>query len=150
MAQSLSKVHLHLVFSVKNRAPLLSGAVRDALHAYLATALKHLGCHAILVNSMADHVHILFEIARSVSISQVVEDIKEASSKWLKTDSTIPNDFAWQNGYGVFAVSVSKLEQVRNYVANQQEHHRVRSFQEELRGLLEKHGVEYQEQYLWD
>jgi REP element-mobilizing transposase RayT len=99
---------------------------------------------------MEDHVHILFEIARSVSISQAVEEIKKTSSRWLKTQSPIPDDFGWQNGYGIFSVSVSLLETVRAYIANQREHHRVRSFQEELRGLLEKHGVEYQERYLWD
>ncbi len=146
MSQSLAKVYLHLVFGTKDRVPMLSDSVRDSLHRYAATVLQNLGCRVVLINSVGDHMHLLFELSRTVSVSEVVEGVKKSSSKWLKTQP----GFAWQNGYGVFSVSASNLLAVRDYVAKQQEHHRTRSFQGELRALLEKHGVEYDERYVWD
>jgi putative transposase len=150
MPQSLAKIHLHLIFSTKNREPTLRGEVRESLHRYVATVLENLGCHAVLVNSVDDHIHILFELARTVAVSAVVEDIKKSSSKWLKTQRGIDRGFAWQNGYGVFSVSISNVASVRRYIANQEAHHRKRSFQEEFRVFLDQHGVPYDERYLWD
>ena len=150
MSQSLAKIYLHLVFSTKLRAPLIQDAVRDSLHGYMATVLTNLGCHAVLINSVEDHIHILFELARTVTVSQVVEDVKKSSSKWVKTQPGVDEGFAWQSGYGVFSVSASNVPTVREYVANQREHHRTRSFQDELRALFEKHGVQYDERYVWD
>jgi putative transposase len=150
MPQSLAKIYLHLVFSTHERRESIPDSIRDALHRYLATVLSNLDSHAVLINSTKDHVHILFELARTLAISKVVEDLKKSSSKWLKTQPDVTGDFRWQNGYGVFSVSPSNLGAVRNYVATQQEHHRKRTFQDELRGLLEKHGVKYNERYVWD
>ena len=150
MPQSLARIYLHLIFSTKDRAPVINDKIRDALHAYMATVVKNLGCHANLINSVKDHVHLLFELGRTVAVSEVVENVKKSSSKWIKTQPTGAADFAWQNGYGVFSVSHSNLESVRDYIASQREHHRKRTFQEELRTLLEKHGVEYDERYIWD
>ena len=145
MPQSLAKIHLLLVFSTKNRAPLLPDSLGDSLHGYLATVLANLGCHANLINSLNDRAHILFELARTVTVSQVVEEVEKSSSKWLKTQPGMDGGFAWQGGYGVFSVSVSSVPSVREYVANPGDHHRTRSFQEELRVLLEKHGIQYDE-----
>lgn len=150
MSQSLAKIYLHLVFSTKNRVPMLGNEVRDALHRYVATVLGNLGCHAVPINSVEDHVHILFELRRTIAVSKVVEDVKKSSSKWLKAQPGMNNDFAWQSGYGVFSVSASNVRAVQDYVAGQQQHHRTRSFQDELRALLEKHGVEYDERYAWE
>jgi REP element-mobilizing transposase RayT len=150
MPQSLAKIYLHLVFSTKGRVPTLTDEARDPLHSYLATVIKNLGCHANLINSVEDHVHVLFELSRTVSVSTVVVDVKTSSSKWIKAQPGGCRDFAWQSGYGVFSVSQSNVETVRAYIANQREHHRTRSFQDELRTLLEKHGVEYDERYVWD
>lgn len=150
MPQSLARIYLHLIFSTKDRAPTITDEIRDPLHGYMATVLKNLGCHANLINSVEDHVHLLFELGRTVAVSKVVEDIKKSSSKWIKTQPGGVADFAWQNGYGVFSVSHSNFEAVRDYIANQREHHRKRTFQEELRTLLEKHGVDYDERYIWD
>jgi REP element-mobilizing transposase RayT len=150
MPQSLAKIYLHLIFSTKNRAPALVDPARESLHAYTATVLKTLGCHAVLINSVEDHIHILFELARTVTVSAVVEEVKTASSKWLKTQPGIKPGFAWQSGYGVFSVSASNLAAVKKYVAEQQEHHKKRSFQDELRVLLKKHGITFDERYLWD
>jgi putative transposase len=130
MPQSLSKIYLHLIFSTKGRAPLIRDQMRDPLHRYMATVLKNLGCHANLINSVNDHVHLLFELGRTVAVSKVVEDAKKSSSKWIKTQPGGAADFAWQNGYGMFSVSHSNVEAVKDYIANQREHHRRRTFQD--------------------
>ena len=107
MPQSLARLHMHLVFSTKNREPIISDTVRSSLHAYMATVLQNLDCAPVLINSVEDHAHLLFDLARTVSISQVVEDVKKSSSKSIKTQGREFAAFAWQSGYGAFAVSES-------------------------------------------
>jgi REP element-mobilizing transposase RayT len=150
MPQSLARLHVHLIFSTKHRASLITDPVRDSLHAYMATVLQNLGCAPVLINSVEDHVHILFELARTVSVSQAVEEVKKSSSKWIKTRGAEFAGFSWQAGYGAFAVSKSHVASVRDYIARQQEHHRRKSFQEEYRAFLERHGVAFDERYVWD
>jgi putative transposase len=150
MPQSLARLHIHLIFSTKGRERILSGDVRAKLHAYLATVLQNLKCPAMIVNSMDDHVHILFDLARSVALSKVVEEVKKSSSKWIKTQGPKFGTFTWQAGYGAFAVSESNLADVRDYIANQEEHHRTRTFQDEYRAFLDRHGVAYDERFVWD
>ncbi len=150
MPQSLARLHIHLVFSTKNREPLITDPVRDALHAYMATVLQNLGCAPVLINSVEDHIHILFELARTVSVSQAVEEVKKSSSKWIKTQGANFAGFAWQAGYGAFAVSESNVGVVREYIAGQREHHHTKSFQEEYRQFLERHRVAFDERYVWD
>jgi putative transposase len=150
MSQSLARLHVHLVFSTKNRAPLISDSVRDALHRYLAVVLQNLGCPAALINSVEDHVHILFELGRTVALSTAVEDVKKASSKWIKTQGPEYAEFSWQAGYGAFAVSESNVPAVREYIADQREHHRAKSFQDEYRAFLERNQIAYNERYVWD
>ncbi|MCU0772648.1 MAG: IS200/IS605 family transposase [Verrucomicrobia bacterium] len=150
MPQSLARLPIHLVFSTKHRERLITDAVRDSMHAYMATVLENLGCHAHLINSVEDHVHILFELSRTVAVSQAVEEVKKASSKWLKTRGAEYAGFAWQAGYGAFAVSESNVPAVREYIAGQREHHRVKTFQEEYRAFLERHRVAFDERYVWD
>jgi REP element-mobilizing transposase RayT len=150
MPQSLARLHLHLIFSTKHRERWLTDAVRSPLHAYMATVLQNINCPPVLINSVEDHMHILFELARTVSVSEAVEEVKKSSSKWIKTQGTGLAGFSWQAGYGVFAVSESNVPAVREYVANQQEHHRKKSFQEEYRAFLERHQVTYDERYVWD
>ena len=150
MPQSLARLHVHLIFSTKNRAPLLRDEVRDSLHRYMAVVLQNLGCPPTLINSVEDHVHILLELGRTVAISTVVEEIKTSSSKWIKTTGDGFADFAWQAGYGAFAVSESNVEMVRNYIADQREHHRKKTFQEEYRAFLERHRVAFDERFVWD
>lgn len=150
MPQSLAQLHIHLVFSTKNRATWINNEVRNALHAYMASVLSNLKCVPILINSVEDHVHLLFDLARTVSISQCVEDLKKASSKWIKTLSPELAEFSWQSGYGVFAVSQSNVESVRDYIARQREHHEKKSFQDEYRHLLERHKIVFDERYVWD
>lgn len=150
MPQSLAKNLIHLVFSTKNRERLLLDPTRTQLHAYMATVFKNMECPALLINSVDDHVHILFLLHRTVALSSLVGDVKSSSSKWLKTQSAGLANFAWQAGFGAFSVSESQVPSVRSYIENQEEHHRKVSFQDELRSFLEKHGVEYDERYLWD
>lgn len=150
MPQSLARLHIHLIFSTKNRERIIPDRVRDSLHAYMATVLQNLGCSPVLINSVEDHVHILFELARTVAVSSAVEDVKKASSKWIKTQGGEFARFAWQAGYGAFAVSESNVPAVREYIANQQEHHRKKSFQGEYRAFLERHRIAFDERYVWD
>src|SRR5688572_6018197 len=105
MAQSLANLHIHLVFSTKQRVPLIQDAIREPLHAYLAVVLRDLACPANRVNSVEDHVHLLFDLSRMLAISEVVKKLKTASSKWIKTKGGDYANFAWQAGYGAFAVS---------------------------------------------
>ena len=150
MPQSLARLHVHLVFISKHREPFITDAVRASLHAYMATVLQNLGCAPVLINSVEDHAHVLFDLARTVSVRQVVEDVKKSSSKWIKTLGPEFAGFTWQAGYGAFAVSASKVEAVRDYIANQREHHRTKTFQEEYRTFLEQHHIAYDEHYVWD
>jgi putative transposase len=150
MPQSLARLHIHLVFSTKNREPLITDMVREPLHRYMATVLQNLGCAPVLINSVEDHAHLLFDLSRTVSASQAVEDVKKTSSKWIKTQGEQFALFAWQSGYGAFAVSESNTEKVREYIANQQEHHKKRTFQEEFRTFLQHHRIIFDERYVWD
>jgi len=153
MPQSLSKNTIHLVYSTKNRYPFITDTIRTELHAYIATVLKNIKCPALIINSVDDHIHILFGLHPTITLSKAIEEIKKSSSKWIKTKSdTSPmlSKFAWQSGYGAFSVSESNIDQVKTYIKNQQEHHRTKTFQEELRIILAKHNIPYDEQYLWD
>jgi REP-associated tyrosine transposase len=148
--QSLSKVILHIIFSTKNREPFLDSDVRPRIHAYLATICRDLGAELVRVGGIADHVHIVMTLPRTLSQAQLIEQIKTASSKWIKELDARYRTFFWQRGYGAFSVSPSQLEPVLQYVETQQEHHRTRTFQEEYRELLAKHGIAFDERYVWD
>lgn len=150
MPQSLANLYVHLIFSTKERVPCLSASVRPDLHAYMATVLANLHSPAVLINSVADHVHLLFNMGRTVTLAQVVEDVKKSSSKWIKTQNAALAGFAWQAGYGAFSVSESNVPKVANYIRDQEEHHRVKTFQEEYREFLAKHKMPFDERYVWD
>jgi putative transposase len=150
MPQSLARLYVHIIFSTKHRERLTTNGIRQTLHAYMATVLQNFNCPPVLINSVQDHSHILFELGRTVAVSQAVEEVKTTSSKWIKTQGAEFAGFAWQSGYGAFSVSESSVPAVREYIANQREHHRVKSFQEEYRVFLKKHGVAFDERYVWD
>jgi putative transposase len=150
MPQSLSYLLIHLVFSTKDRVPLLEDRVRPKLFAYLTTVARQAGCECYRVGGVADHVHLAIRLARTVTVAGLVEELKTSSSKWLKTQSPDLIDFAWQRGYGAFSVGPADLEALRSYIDHQEEHHRTRGFQEELRTFLTKYGIELDERYLWD
>jgi putative transposase len=150
MPQSLSRMLAHLVFSTKHREPWITPAIREELHSYLGGVLKNSDCPPVRVGGVADHVHLFFGMSRTLSIAQVVEKVKVASSKWMKEQGPEFSVFHWQSGYGIFSVSQSEADRVEHYVATQEDRHRVMSFQEEYRQFLERHGVEYDERYVWD
>ena len=137
-------------FSTKNRAPMLPEAIREPLHAFMAGVLQKAGCAPVLINSMADHAHILFDLGRTVTVSQAVEEVKKSSTKWLKKQDAALGGFAWQAGYGAFAVSESQVPVIRAYIARQKEHHRKLTFQDEYRAFLKRNRIPYDERYLWD
>ena len=150
MAQSLSRIFLHIVFSTKDREPSINVDVRPRLHAYLATICRDLESEVPAVGGVADHVHVVTTLPRTISPAELVEKIKKTSSKWMKGVETRYRDFFWQRGYSAFSVSTSQLENVIKYVQEQEEHHRIKGFQEEYRELLRRHGVEFDERYVWD
>ncbi len=149
MPQSLSQLYVHLIFSTKHRVPLLLSPVRDQMHAYLATVLKNQDSPALKVGGTTDHVHVLFRLSKNTSLAKVVEESKTSSSKWIKTRGRALKNFHGQSGYGGFSVSPGEVEEVRNYIAGQEAHHRVVTFQEEYRKLLKSHGIAYDERYIW-
>ena len=151
MSQSLSAVYIHLVFSTKERQPFLQEPeTREALHAYLGDVCKTLDCPSVIAGGMEDHVHLLARLGRKITQADCVKELKRVSNVWLKEQGRDYADFQWQGGYAAFSVSPSNLERVKRYISNQEEHHRRGSFQDELRALLRKHDVEWDERYLWD
>ncbi len=150
MPQSLAKIYVHLVFSTKNREPLLPEDVRADLHADLGGILRDLDSPGVETNSEPDHIHILFVLSRTCALSDVVGQVKRGSSAWLKTKSTVFAGFHWQNGYGAFSVSRSGVDEVREYIRRQHDHHRRMSFQDEFRAFLRRYDIEFDERYVWD
>ncbi len=151
MPQSLDNVLIHIVFSTKNRNPFLSDPkMRKEMHAYLGGTCNNLDCRVIIVGGVADHIHILCKLSRNISIAKLVAEIKRTSSKWIKGKGTMLSKFAWQNGYGVFSVGKSEIERLKIYIANQDEHHKKKRFQDEYRLFLKKYEMEYDERFVWD
>ena len=151
MPQSLSNVVVHIVFSTKNRQPWLREVDRDRLYAYMATVLTNeVESSAILIGGVEDHVHILCRLSRKFALMDVVKASKTETTKWIKKQGPALQDFHWQNGYGAFSVSASNVEQVKRYIARQEEHHKKMTFQEEFREICRRHGVAIDERYVWD
>jgi REP element-mobilizing transposase RayT len=148
--QSLSKVIIHIIFSTKEREPWLNRDVRPRMHAYLGTICRDLDAVVFHVGGVADHVHVVTTLPRTLPQADLVETLKTTSSKWIKDIDPKYRGFHWQRGYGAFSVSPSQLTAVIKYVEKQEEHHRTRSFQEEYREFLNKYRVPFDERYLWD
>ena len=150
MPQSLSAVYIHLVFSTKDRRPLLRDkAGREARHSYLGGVSKQLDCPPIQVGGVEDHIHLLARFGRTITQAEWVKELKRVSNLWLKERDREFGDFEWQGGYADFSVSQSNLEQVKQYIARQEEHHDKMVFQDELRALLRKHEITWDERYIW-
>jgi putative transposase len=151
MPQSLAKILVHTVFSTKERRPFLrEAALRHELHHYLGGILKNLDCQPIIVGGVEDHVHLLTSLSRTCAAAEMVKEVKRGSSLWIKERDEGLRDFAWQNGYGIFSIGFSQIEDVRRYIAEQEQHHRKVSFQDELRQLLRRYEIAYDERYVWD
>jgi REP element-mobilizing transposase RayT len=150
MSQSLVKNLIHLVFSTQNRAPVLTERIREALQAYISAIFRDLNSPVLAVNICHDHVHIAFILSKNYSLAKVIMESKRGSSKWLKTQGQEYSRFHWQKGYGAFSFGQSALKDTIRYIGRQQEHHRLRTFQDEFREFLNRHEIEYDERYVWD
>ncbi len=150
MSQSLSNVLLHIIFSTKNRMGYIDEQIEPELYAYLVSVLNDNGSFVHRIGGMSDHVHIFCTLPRTLSISELLEEIKKHSSKWIKTKGQQYFDFSWQKGFGVFSVSPSQYDAVVSYINNQKEHHKTHSFQDEYRKFLKLNNVKWDERYVWD
>ena len=150
MAQSLSKILLHLVFATKNHVPWIDSRVRGELHSYIAGACRNIGVEAFRVGGVADHVHVACSLSRTITVSKLLEGVKKSSSSWMKAQGAGYDLFSWQLGYGAFSLGQSQLQTVVNYIDGQEEHHQKKSFKEEYLEFLKRYGIGYDERYLWD
>jgi REP element-mobilizing transposase RayT len=150
MQQSLSFILVHLVFSTKDRVPYLNGKVQAQLHAYLATLARNAGCECYRAGGTEDHVHLAIRVSRTITVADLVEQVKTASSKWVKAEVADGKDFSWQRGYGCFSVGPRDLDALVAYIDGQREHHKKHTFQEEFRMLLKKYGIDFDEAYVCD
>ena len=150
MPQSLVTNLLHLVYSTKHRRRWITAEARDSLYAYQAGIFKQWDSPALVIGGIEDHVHALFSLSKNHALKKIIEEVKKGSSKWIKTQDPKLADFYWQNGYSAFSVSQSNVADVMRYIERQEEHHRKMTFQDELRALFEKHGIVYDERYVWD
>lgn len=149
MPQSLVKILVHIVFSTKNRHSMIGSEFERGLYGYITGIIKNQGCKLIARNGTEDHIHLLVSLGRTTDIASLIGAIKRDSTKWMKGECGLKR-FAWQKGYGAFSVSQSQVDAVIKYIANQKEHHKKQSFQDEFRTLLNRHGVEFDERYVWD
>ncbi len=151
MPPSLSRVTLHTVFSTKDRFAFFPNpAFRTDVHAYPGGCAKSLDCLPLQIGGVSDHVHLLTTLPRTLSIADMVKEIKRVSTNWIQERGGEWSKFHWQSGYATFSVSESNLPQVISYIENQVQHHRSTTFQDEYRALLAKHGQVWNETYVWD
>jgi putative transposase len=150
MAHTFTHLLTHIVFSTKDRRPLLDAELKARLFPYLGGIIRGHDGKALIINGPADHVHILASLTAKHSLSDLMRELKADSSGWIHKNFSNLKLFAWQIGYGAFSVSHSNLAEVEKYIANQEEHHRNISFQEELVAFLKKHQIEYNERFLWE
>jgi putative transposase len=150
MAQSLSYILVHLIFSTKDRAPVLDSSVRTPLHAYLAAVARDMDCECYRAGGIADHVHLAIRLSRTVTAAELTGKLKTVSSKWIKAKFPRLDDFSWQSGYGAFSLGPSQLSALLHYIDTQEEHHKRKTFQEEYREILGKYGIPCDERYVWD
>ena len=150
MANTFTSLHYHLIFSTKHREPWIRPDIQERVWTYLGGIARENNLKAMLVGGMPDHVHLALAMPPTQTVSKAVQLVKGGSSKWIKEAFPGMCGFAWQDGYGAFTVSKSNLDEVLDYIRRQPEHHQVKTFQEEFLAFLVRHGVEYDERYLWD
>ncbi|MCW8133195.1 MAG: IS200/IS605 family transposase [Planctomycetota bacterium] len=150
MPQSLSCLLIHLVFSTKNRRKSIDAGIELELHRYMAGICERLECPVRAIGGTEDHVHVLCSFSRTKSVAEIVEKLKANSSRWIKVKGSAYHDFAWQSGYGAFAIGRSAEPAMKKYIARQKEHHRKTSFEDEFRRMLAKYQVPFDERYVWD
>lgn len=150
MAGTFSQIYIQYVFTVKGRENLLQKPWRDEVFKYISGIIKGKNQKPIIVNGVGDHVHVFVGLKPAMCISDLVRDIKNNSSNFINEQKFLKNKFSWQEGYGAFSYAHSQIENVYHYIANQEEHHRKKTFREEYIDLLNKFEIEYNEKYLFD
>jgi putative transposase len=149
MAHTYVRLIIHAVFSTSDSLPYLVEDRRNDVFSYMGGILREIRCDSLAINGIEDHVHIVFRMPGTLAVAEIMQLVKGNSSKWIHEKRVLKRAFEWQRGYAAFSVSQSNVNRVLQYVANQSIHHRKISFQEEIRELLMRHGIEYDEKYLW-
>jgi putative transposase len=149
MGTTNTSLLVHVIFSTKNRKPFIPSDKKKPLYGYIGGIVRNLGNVLRAVGGMEDHIHLLLSLKADQSVAEIVRDIKANSSRWFRENYPRHGVFAWQSGYGAFSVSPSRAASVVSYIKRQEIHHRKMSFKEEFLDFLKKHGVAYNEQYLW-
>ena len=150
MANTFTSLHYHVIFSTKHREPWIGREQEDRVWAYLGGIARQAEIKPLLIGGMEDHIHMLLGLPPTITVSEALKRIKGGSSGWVKENFPGCQGFGWQDGYGAFTVSKSQLSDLEDYIRKQREHHRFKTFQEEYRAFLDKHGITYNERYLWD
>ncbi len=148
MANTYTQIHLQLIFAVKHRASLINSVWKDELYKYITGIIQTQKHKLIIINGVLDHIHILIGLKPHQSLSDLMQDIKGSSSKWINEKKFTPAKFAWQEGYGAFSYSHSHLNKVINYIKNQEQHHRKVTFIEEYKSFLKAYEIEFDERYI--
>ncbi|NGX41967.1 MAG: hypothetical protein K940chlam7_00241 [Chlamydiae bacterium] len=149
MSHTYHMLLYHLVWSTKNRCPFIIKSYQDRLYRYMGGTFRSLKCHPVQVGGMPDHIHALVSIPPNVTISEIVRNAKVSTNNWMSQTFPETKSFAWQKGYGAFSVSPSNSNAVITYIQNQETHHKKSDFKEEFIALLNKHGITFDEKYLW-
>jgi REP element-mobilizing transposase RayT len=150
MPQSLVYNYIHITFSTKHRQAFIDNNINAELFGYIGGICKNKECKPIIVGGYKDHIHILCLLSQKIALMNLIEQIKSHSSKWMKTKGKKYQNFYWQRGYGAFSVNPSETEIVKNYIQNQEEHHKNKSFKKEYLAFLKKYKIDYDEKYVWD
>jgi len=149
MAQSLSKLFVHIVFHTKYNKKLIKNEIKNELYAYIGAIIKDNDSIPIIINGTEDHVHILCVMSKNIALSKLVELVKKNSSRWIKTKGDYYSNFSWQNGYAGFSVNASDYDEIKNYILYQEVHHKKFEFKEEYIELLNQNGIDYNQDFLW-
>jgi REP element-mobilizing transposase RayT len=150
MGRTYTNLDYHVIFSTKNRVGWISPTIETRIWEYLGGIAKSNGIHPYQIGGVEDHVHLAVAIPPTLAVCKALQLLKGGSSRWIGETFADLRGFAWQDGYGAFSVSKSILPKVVDYIVGQREHHRQQSFQDELRELLTKHGINYVDRFLWD
>jgi len=150
VAHTFTNLLTHIIFSTKDRLPQIDADLKAQLYPYMVGIFRELDGKISIINGTSDHVHLLVQLPPVLPLSDAMRILKTNSSKWVHEQWTARSKFAWQTGYGAFSVSRSNADAVARYIANQEEHHRRKTFQEEFLEYLNKHEIEYDERYIWE
>jgi REP element-mobilizing transposase RayT len=149
MANTYSQLYIHVVFAVKNRSGLISKTWKEELNKYISGIIANRGQKLMIINGVADHIHILLGVKPDHNLSDLVRDIKSSSTKWINENRFALGKFEWQSGFGAFTVSPGSVSNVIQYISMQEEHHKTRKFKDEYIGFLTESGIDFKPEYIF-